>query len=385
MWFQEVGDKMNELDFAIRDAGAAAYAVYGSSVDAEVRYLTRFRTTDPVVYIKKPGERGILVIPQMEHERAVRESTAAVITRADAGYLGYIEAGETRWQATAHMIADLAAGPVLVPSTFPLALARELESFHPVLLDASGTVGRMRAVKTPEELEQIRSVQRATEAAMDLGIALIRGSAPKGGILHRDGRPLTAEIVRTEIHISLLTRGCRGMDTIVSCGPDTALPHSPGAGPLLENEPIVIDIFPQDELTGYHADMTRTVVKGEPSPAIREMYEAVRDAKALSASRVRAGVPGADLYQAVVDLFHDRGYESGTQGFIHSLGHGVGLEVHEEPSLGPRGGALAAGNVITIEPGLYYPGTGGVRLEDMGAVTETGFDRFTQYGEELIV
>ncbi|NLA39144.1 MAG: M24 family metallopeptidase, partial [Methanomicrobiales archaeon] len=141
----------------------------------------------------------------------------------------------------------------------------------------------------------------------------------------------------------------------------------------------------QDELTGYHADMTRTVVKGEPSPAIREMYEAVRDAKALSASRVRAGVPGADLYQAVVDLFHDRGYESGTQGFIHSLGHGVGLEVHEEPSLGPGGGALAAGNVITIEPGLYYPGTGGVRLEDMGAVTETGFDRFTQYGEELIV
>jgi len=376
---------MDILDSAIRDAGAAAYAAYGSSANTDMRYLTRFRTTDPVVYAKRPGERGILVIPQMEHERAVRESSAAVITRADAGYLEYLKAGEPPWRATAHMIADLAGGPVLVPATFPLALARELESFHPVILDTAGTVGRMRAVKTPDELEQIRAVQRATEAAMDRGIALIRGSTPKAGILHRDGRPLTAETVRAEMHIHLLTNGCRGADTIVSCGPDTALPHNQGSGPLLENEPIVIDIFPQHELSGYHADMTRTVVKGEPTPAIQEMYEAVREAKALSASNVRAGVSGADLYTAVVDFFHDHGYESGTQGFVHSLGHGVGLEVHEEPSLGPRGGALVAGNVITIEPGLYYPGTGGVRLEDMGAVTGTGFDRFTQYEEELII
>ena len=376
---------MDKLDFAIQNAGAAAYAVYGSSTDAGMRYLTRFRTADPVVYVKRPDERGMLIIPQMEYERAVRESSAAVITRADAGYLGYLEAGESPWRATAHMIADLATGPVLAPTTFPLALARELESFHPVILDTAGTVGGMRAVKTADELEQIRSVQRTTEEALDLGITLIRNSTPKGGILHRDDQPLTAEIVRAEMHIHLLTHGCRGVDTIVSCGPDTALPHNQGTGPLLEDEPIVIDIFPQHELTGYYADMTRTVVKGEPSSAIREMYEAVREAKALSASQVRAGILGADLYTAVVDFFHDRGYESGTQGFIHSLGHGVGLEVHEEPSLGPRGGALVAGNVITIEPGLYYPGTGGIRLEDMGAVTETGFDRFTKYEERLII
>jgi len=374
---------MNGLDSAIRDAGAAAYAAYGSSADANVRYLTRFRTTDPVVYVAKPGERGMLVVPQMEHERAVRESTAAVATRADAGYLEYIKAGEPRWRATAHMIADLAAGPVLVPATFPLALARELESFRPVLLDAAGAVEGMRAVKTPEEIERIRSVQRVTEAAMERGIALIRTSAPQGGVLHRDGRPLTSEVVRAEMHAFLLAHGCRGTDTIVSCGPDTALPHSPGIGPLREDEPIVIDIYPQDELSGYHADMTRTVVKGEPTPAIREMYDAVRDAKALGLSMVCAGAAGADLYHATVEFFRDRGYESDTRGFTHSLGHGVGLEVHEEPSLGPQGGVLAAGNVVTVEPGLYYPGTGGVRLEDMGAVTPTGFDRFTQYEEEL--
>lgn len=374
---------MNGLDSAIRDAGAAAYAAYGSSIDANVRYLTRFRTTDPVVYVAKPGERGMIVVPQMEHERAVRESTAAVATRADAGYLEYIKAGEPRWRATAHMIADLAGGPVLVPANFPLALARELESFQPVVLDEQGSVEAMRAIKTPEEVEWIRSVQRATEAAMEHGMALIRSSVPKGGILHRDGAPLTSEAVRAGMHAYLLAHGYRGVDTIVSCGPDTALPHNAGTGLLRENEPIVIDIYPQDELTGYHADMTRTVVKGEPSPAIREMYEAVRDAKVNAASMLRAGAVGADLYRATVEFFRDRGYESNTQGFTHSLGHGVGLEVHEEPSLGPQGGVLCAGNVVTIEPGLYYPGTGGVRLEDMGAVTETGFDRFTQYKEEL--
>ncbi|HQD26773.1 MULTISPECIES: Xaa-Pro peptidase family protein [Methanoculleus] len=374
---------MNGLDLALRDAGAAAYAAYGSSADANVRYLTRFRTTDPVVYIQRMDERGMIVVPQMEHERAVRESPAAVVTRADAGYLEYIKAGESRWRATAHMIADLAAGPILVPANFPLALARELESFHPVILDEKGAVERMRAVKTPEEIEQIRSVQRAAEAAMERGIALIRTAVQKNGVLHRDGRPLTSEAVRTEMHTVLLAHGCRGVDTIVSCGPDTALPHNEGFGALLADEPIVIDIFPQNEQSGYHADMTRTVVRGEPSPEIREMFEAVRDAKALSASMIRAGAVGADLYRATVEFFRDRGYESDTRGFIHSLGHGVGLEVHEDPSLGPQGEALVAGNVVTIEPGLYYPGTGGVRLEDMGAVTETGFDRFTQYEEEL--
>ena len=374
---------MNGLDSAIRDAGAAAYAAYGSSADANVRYLTRFRTTDPVVYVQKEGERGMIVVPQMEYERATRESTAAVVTRAHAGYLDYIKAGEPRWRAAAHMIADLAGGPLLVPANFPLALARELESFHPVMLDERGAVEGMRAVKTPEEIEWIRAAQRATEGAMERGIALIRNSVPRGGILHHNGVPLTSEAVRTEMHTYLLAHGYRGTDTIVSCGLDTALPHSAGTGPLQENEPIVIDIYPQDELTGYHADMTRTVVKGEPSSAIREMYEAVRDAKSHAASMLRAGVTGADLYRATVELFRDRGYESNTQGFIHSLGHGVGLEVHEEPSLGPQGGILAARNVVTIEPGLYYPGTGGVRLEDMGAVTATGFDRFTQYREEL--
>ncbi|HQP72284.1 MAG TPA: aminopeptidase P family N-terminal domain-containing protein, partial [Methanoculleus sp.] len=137
-------DRTNWLDSAIQDAGAAAYVAYGSSADANVRYLTRFRTTDPVVYVHKPGERGLIVVSQMEYERAVRESTAAVVTRADVGFLDCIRAGESRWRATAHVIADMAGGPLLAPSFFPFALARHLESFQPVILDEKGVVERMR-------------------------------------------------------------------------------------------------------------------------------------------------------------------------------------------------------------------------------------------------
>jgi Xaa-Pro aminopeptidase len=131
--------------------------------------------------------------------------------------------------------------------------------------------------------------------------------------------------------------------------------------------------------------MTRTVVKGEPSPEIFDMYRAILDAHDLAASQVRAGVKGADVHQSVVDLFSERGYGNGTHGFIHNLGHGIGLEVHEAPSLGPSGGALMSGNVITIEPGLYFPGTGGVRLEDVGSVTRSKFNRFTKFPRDLVL
>jgi Xaa-Pro aminopeptidase len=220
---------------------------------------------------------------------------------------------------------------------------------------------------------------------MDRAISLIRSSSVKKGILYLDQKPLTSEHLKFSMHSLLLEHGCSAVDTIVSCGEDTAIPHMSGSGPLKSDEPIVIDLFPVDEKSGYYADMTRTVVKGEPSKDIREMYDALREAKKLGISRVKAGVSGADIHQAVVDFFNERGYETDTRGFIHNLGHGVGLQVHELPTIGPAGKALESGNVITIEPGLYYPGIGGVRLEDIGAVTARGFNNFTTFSEELIV
>jgi Xaa-Pro aminopeptidase len=375
---------MDPLSEAIRKNGAGAFVMYASSRDADMRYLTRFTTSDPFVYFKKPGQNGVIIISQMETGRASRESPAAIMTRAEAGLPELLKTEKDPLVATAKMIAGQAGDHILVPPQFPVGLAQALGEVCTVAVD-KGTVPSLRAKKTKPEIVLMREVQKVTEGAMGKAVALIRASKPKKGILCINGEPLTAEQVKYTMHCHLLEHGCTAVDTIVSCGEDTAIPHMTGTGPLKADEPIVIDLFPVNEKSGYYSDMTRTVVKGKPSREIRGMYDALREAKQLGISRVKSGVPGPEVHQAVVDFFADRGYESDTRGFVHNLGHGVGLQVHELPTVGPAGKKLMAGNVITIEPGLYYPGTGGVRLEDIGAVTAKGFDTFTQFSEELVL
>jgi Xaa-Pro aminopeptidase len=375
---------MDALDRSMEESGADAYVLIGSSENADMRYLTRFITTDPVVYIRKRGEPGVIIVSQMEYDRAVREAAVPAMTRAEAGLLRIMEEEKDRWRALGRMITEYVKGPVLVPPTFPYALGTAISGYSSVHLD-TGTVEAIRAVKTREEITHIRRVQKATETAMEHAVDLIRRSKPKGGLLFLGKNPLTSEGVRSAMHEILRSRGCIARETIVSCGEDTATPHNRGSGPLRECEPIVIDIFPQDEEKGYYSDMTRTVSRGEPAIEIREMYTAVRDAQDLAAASIKAGVAGSAVYQAVVDMFKDRGYTTGLQGFTHNLGHGVGLEVHELPTLGPGGDALIAGNVVTNEPGLYYPGTGGVRIENVGVVTRSGFRCLTRFPRELVV
>jgi Xaa-Pro aminopeptidase len=376
---------MNPLDEALQKKEAAAYVAYGSSIDADIRYLTRFRITDPLIYIKKRAEQGTIVVSSMEYERAKRESTAQVMSRNEAGYFDFLkEDPEHRGRATARMIAALAEGNILVPPQFPYDLGKELESLSKISVEKEAVTG-MRAIKSSDEMSHLRQVQKATENAMKTVLSMLKKSTPRGDTLIYRDQPLTSEGLKATIQKQLIDQGCIARDTIVSCGDDTALPHLTGKGPLRPDEPIIIDIFPQNEESGYFADMTRTVVKGEPSDEIKEMYRAVLEAQSRAASRIKAGITGADLQQDVVDFFKERGYESNSRGFMHNLGHGVGLDVHEAPVLGAGGGLLSTGNVVTVEPGLYYREYGGVRLEDMGAVTEHGYDRFTHCEEILIL
>ena len=375
---------MDLVSDALRSSGADTFVMYASSRDADMRYMTRFTTSDPFVYLKSGGGKGIIIVSQMEVLRAARESPASVMTRSQAGLPDILKKEPDLLKATARMIAGQAGRTILVPPHFPVALAKALESHCTVLVD-SGAVPGMRARKTRAEIQIMKRVQEVTQTAMERAVSLIGKSVSRKGILHIRGKPLTSEFIRYTMNCVLLEHGCSAVDTIVSCGPDTAIPHMTGSGPLSADVPIIIDLFPVDEASGYYADMTRTVVKGEPSPEIRDMYDTLRDAKSLAVSHVRAGVSGSLLYQEVVDYFHDHGYESNTRGFVHNLGHGVGLQIHELPTVGPAGTTLDAGNVITIEPGLYYPGIGGVRIEDIGAVTAKGFTNFTRFSEELIL
>jgi Xaa-Pro aminopeptidase len=376
---------MDYLDDLVTSSGAAAYCLYASSDEPDMRYLTQFVTHDPVPVIKKPGEKPIIIVPVMEVDRAERESTAQVITRQQAGYQEIIKQERDPYRITAALIQSCAHGPVVVPPGFPLALARALETTHPVILDSQSTIGQMRSIKSAGEIAHITEAQRAVEEAMKNAISLIRAACVKGGLLHYNDAPLTSELVKSTINTTLAMNGYTAKDTIVACGEDTAMPHCTGTGPLLSCQPIVIDIFPQSMDSGYHADMTRTVSKGRPSSAVCELFEAVSNAQTLGESAVKAGVSGAECYQKVRDYFEEQGFKTDTQGFTHSLGHGIGLEIHEHPSLSPVGEMLKEGHVVTVEPGLYYRGIGGVRIENLGVVTKNGFDRITQFNQEMIL
>jgi len=368
----------------MKKCGADAFVHYATGEDADMRYLTRFVMHDSFVFFKRRRQPGTIIVPHMEAERASRESTATVMTRTQAGLPDITKKEKNPWKATAQMIAGQAGKTLLVSPELPAALLRALEDHGRVIVD-EGTVGQVREKKSPEEIRLMQEVQKKTERAMALGISLISHAIVRKDILYHNSVPLTSELVRVAMHKQLMDEGCRAVETIISCGEDTAFPHIIGSGPLKPHAPIVIDMFPRDEATGYYADMTRTVSKGKPDTQIAEMYEAVREAQQIGISKIKAGLAGAEAHNAVVDYFKSRGYESDTRGFIHNLGHGVGLQVHELPTVGPSGAVLEAGSVVTVEPGLYYPGVGGVRLEDMGAVRAGKFADFTEFEETLIV
>ncbi len=377
---------MTELFEVLEREGCDAYVAYDTSENADMRYLAGFLASDTYIYILSKGGNGRIVVSSMEELRARKESPCDVITRSAAGLPALLQEYQNPELATVHMIRSLTGKRLLVPASMPVGFAHTLMNVAEVRIDR-GTVASMRERKTVEEAAHIRNVQKKTEDAVHAAIDLIRRSEPDAtGCLVADNAPLTSERIRDVIAAELRSGNCEEKDTIISCGPDTAMPHCLGTGQLHANQPIVMDVFPRSRRSGYFADMTRTVSKGDPSPEIQRMYETVRNAKELAVSMLGPGISGADVHNTVVSFFEEQGYTTaGASGFIHSLGHGVGLEIHEGPSLSVSGGILQPGNIITIEPGLYYPGIGGVRLEDMGMITENGFDRFTNFEEQLIL
>lgn len=376
---------MTDLADVLTKQDADAYVAYDSSENADMRYLAGFLASDPYIYVYPRGGVGTLIVSSMEELRARRESPCRVITRSAAGLPGLLKEHHDADLATAHMIRTFAGEKLLVPASMPIGFAQTLMQVAEVAVDKT-TVAALRRIKTPEEIKLIRQVQLHNETATAAAVALIRDADIDDDGLSWQGRPLTAERVRDEIAATLRPFDCEERDTIISCGADTALPHARGAGQLRAHEPIVMDVFPKSLKTGYFADMTRTVARGEPADEIVALYATVKKAKELAASMLGPGVSGADVHSAVVAFFEEQGYmTAGSSGFIHGLGHGVGLQIHEAPPLSPTGGVLEPGNVITVEPGLYYPGIGGVRLEDMGVITETGFDRFTNFEEQLLL
>jgi len=385
---------LSTLDATLGD-DADGYLVDADGTDSTQRYLSGFDAPDPFVTCYTPD--GVhLLVSGLEYGRAKKDERADTVSRfTDYDYRDRVsEAGQVAGRAAvvADFLADRDVDSVAVPARFPLGTADGLrEAGVAVDVDDDDAVTQIRAIKTSEEIEYVRRAQRANERAMAAAESLIESATVVEGVLHRDGDPLTSEAVRREIELTLLREGCALDETIVACGADAADPHDRGSGPLHADEPIVVDIFPRDKETRYHADMTRTFLKGAPGLTLREWFDLTDEARRAGLDALEPGVTGEAVHDAVCDVYEaadvptlrtDPGAETG---FIHSTGHGVGLDVHELPRIAPDGDELEPGNVVTIEPGLYDPDVGGVRIEDLVVVTEDGYENLTEYPVELVV
>ena len=363
---------LSAVDGALADADADGYLLDADGTDADQRYLSGFDAPDPFVTCYD-GEVHLLV-SSLEYGRARTDARAATVSRfADYDYHERVaERGPraARLDVLAAFLEERGVDDVIAPERFPLGTADGLrERDVDVGVETDGVVEEVRATKTAEERGHVECAQRANEAAMAAAEDLLASADVVDGTLHTEGDALD--------------------ETIVACGADAADPHDRGSGPLAADEPIIVDIFPRDKTNGYHADMTRTFVRGTPSDDVRTWFDVTDEARRAALDAIEPGATGADVHSAVCDVYEDAGLptlrsDSRTEtGFIHSTGHGVGLEVHELPRLSPDGGELKPGHVVTVEPGLYDPDVGGVRIEDLVVVTESGYDNLTEYPVSL--
>lgn len=378
------------LDRKIAELQLDGYAQYAaSSQDANLYYLTSFLAEDPFLFLRSSGQ-SLLVISSMEKARAVRSSIA---DRVQAREDFQRDSRETEGdRTTPNMIASVLKEYKIkrlgVNADFPVGLADELRRAGYELKPISGPIESLRSIKTARELKLMQQVQRASEKALASALTILARSKISGDTLRYDGQVLTSERLKSVIGCSLINNACTSEDVIASSGDDSALPHLTGSGPVKASSAIVFDVFPQSIASRYHADMSRTVLRGDAPSELSDMYTAVQEAQNVAVEMLRPGISGAEVHLAVADHFEQSGFQTDLdngRGFIHSTGHGLGLEVHELPFLSKRGELLEKGNVVTVEPGLYYPGIGGVRLEDVAVITHNGHRTITQFPKEFVV
>lgn len=357
--------------------GARIYHTGNAGDAGDVRYLTGFAAPDPFWAAEGADGRVWLFLGALERGRAAAACPQAEFPEGD------VEAWCKREGIRR----------VEVSEACPVGMADRLRAGGVNVKVAKGGGHPERAVKSEKELGWIRRAQRAAVAAVRRASAVLRESeVGTDGVLRWEGKTLTSERLRREMEGVLQARGCASEDgLIVAGGRQAAYPHEEGHGALRAGEAIVLDVFPRHRASGYWGDLTRTLMKGAAkNPRMEAMWRAVAEAQQVAYAMLRPGVTGAEVHKAVEAHFEAVGFPARwtpgqERGFIHGLGHGVGLDIHEEPRLNRKGGVLRAGMVVTVEPGLYDPAVGGVRIEDTVVVTEDGCRLFSDCGRGLKV
>jgi Xaa-Pro aminopeptidase len=366
-----------------------------STRSPEMRHEVPIAIPDEFLYAERDGRR-VVVVSSLEAVRIGEADPGIEVIPYEAFGLDELAASgtpptEAALQMYVRACRELGITSASVPATFPLELADRLrESGVEVTADRALFEERRRR-KNSTEIAGLRRAQRACEAALDAAREMLR-RASSNGTLMLDGEPLTSERLKAEVERVFTEHGAYADEFIVAHGAQTTIGHEGGHGPILPGEAIVFDLFPRDRETGVYTDMTRTYVVGDVPDELREYHRLCKEALDRVVAAVRPGVNGRTLFEIPCELFAEHGYptqltkkpgEVLDSGFFHSLGHGVGLEVHERPYLGRVGDDLVPGDVIALEPGLYRPGFGGVRLEDIAIVTDDGIEVVTDYPYEL--
>jgi len=358
----------------------------------DMRHSVPVAVPDRFLYVEQNGTRTAVVtafeIPRIVAADAAIETIAPEALGLDELLAAGTPAAAAALEIYVRACERLGVSSAVVPADFPVELADRLRARGvAVEVDRELFESRRRS-KDAREVAGLRRAQRACEAALDVGRAMLRAADPGGPVLVLDGEPLTCERIKVEIERVFSQHGVAGEEFIVSHGSQTAVAHELGSGAIEPGEPVVFDLFPRDRETGIYSDMTRTYVVGEAPEEIRRYHELCLEALSLSAAAVKPGVNGRDLMRLVCDFFAGHGFptpltkrpgEVLDSGFFHGLGHGVGLDVHEKPALSRSGDDLVSGDVITLEPGLYRAGFGGVRLEDVLLVTDDGAETVARY------
>jgi len=390
-----------DVDRILAEKGIDSMLFYSESYkNANMYYLTRFLAPDPFIFLKQVSHEPLLVVNPMEFPRAKRESGIKdVHSYFDYDYVQIVKSatnpqtGAMKFAATVAREELGTEEPIYVPPNLPVMLADVLRKEGLKIQPMFDVVEKARETKEPEEIKAIKSVQEVVERATTRAIELVKNSEIGANDLlfcPEDGKKqkLTAGKVRSVFNHTFVDNGCISEEeTIIACGPGGADPHYSGKADdvLKANQPIVIDVFPRSVGRRYVADMTRTVVKGRASKAVKKMFDTVLQTKEAAVDAIRAGVTGSDMQNLCCDLLEKAGYQTmrgGKQiskGYIHGLGHGLGLDVHEGPSMSEfYKYALEEHNVVSVEPGLYDPEIGGMRIEDIVEVTSKGCNDLTK-------
>jgi Xaa-Pro aminopeptidase len=371
--------------------------IYGDTIrHPELRHEVPLTLGDPFLYGEKDG-RSHIVVTDFEWPRVQEAGVdAELISPFALGIDELLGSGKKYWEIALELtlrgVREIGVTEAIVPHTFPLQLANFLRENGVELTPDREFFDRRRRVKNETELKGIRRAQRAAEAGMDAARDLFRRAEVSNGGLLVDGQPLTSERVKLAIQDAFARHGCNAEEFIVSHGAQSAIGHEMGSGTIAAAEPIVIDLWPKDAETACYSDMTRTFCIGEIPDELRAYHRLVKESLDRSLEAVRAGANGPDVYKVSCEPFQREGHktllnkEPGEvieDGYFHSLGHGVGLDVHEQPGLARSGEELLAGDVVTLEPGLYRRGWGGCRLEDIVLVTDGGAENLTRYPYDL--